>query len=109
MNTSVALLGSLFSGNIRLPRGHFNKMDGSEVLWKYSIIGMSDGSVPEVETIGSQPSKPKARIQLVENLIDDFMSKNQVRLKGDVQETGCGSIKALRLSKTFANYFIKFF
>ena len=42
----------------------------------------------EAEAIESQPDKPKARIQPIRNLIDDFMSENQVRWKGDAKKTG---------------------
>jgi hypothetical protein len=70
-----------------------------------------DWNLPEAEadTIESQPDKPKARIQPMRNLIDDFMSKNQVRKRGDAQKFGCEVMKALKSQKTFTNYFIKFF
>ena len=75
-NTSLALVGSLFSGKIRLPRGHLSAMEDSRVPEEYSAF-----PEPEVEAqaIESQPDKPKARIQLMRNLIDDFMSKTRDR------------------------------
>ncbi|MEE8259590.1 MAG: hypothetical protein V3R14_01185 [Nitrospinaceae bacterium] len=62
-----------------------------------------DWYIPEVEAeaIESQPDKPKARKQPMRNLMDDFISKNQVGLKGNVQEAGCDAMKDLRLSRTF--------
>ncbi len=67
---------------------------------------MFDWGLPEEGTIDckayteeNQPDKLMARMIPVTNLIDDFMSKNQVGWKGDAQKTGCDVRKALRINK----------
>jgi hypothetical protein len=72
MNTSSVLLGLLLSGNIKLPRGHLNKMEDPGVLLEYSVIVEEgfDWKLPEAEITDweaeakeSPLDNPKARIQ----------------------------------------------
>ncbi len=88
-NTSLVFWGSLISGKIRLPRGHFNEMEYPDEFSEYSISSKLEGDLPEAGGAGweanakeSAPERPKPRTKPIKNLIDNFISINQVRQKG---------------------------
>ena len=101
-NTSLIFFGSLISGKIRLPRGHFNKMEDPDEFSEYSISSKLEGDFPEAGGAGweanakeSAPGRPKPRTKPIKNLIDNFISINQARQKGSAPKTG--GIEGLKL------------
>jgi hypothetical protein len=111
-NTSSVLFGSLLSGNIRLPRGHFNGMEASAVLSEYS--GISEDA-PEVERVGweanakeSVPGKPMVRTIPIKNLIDNFISKKPSQRQG-MLNIRCVVLKTLKQRKNLQGLLYKVF
>ncbi len=94
-NTSLVSFGSLISGKIRLPCGHFNKMEDPDEFSEYSIVSKEalEEDLPEAEMIGweantkeSAPDRPKPRIKPINNLIDNFISKTKSDRKEMLQK-----------------------
>jgi len=89
-NTSLSFLGSLISGNIWLPRGHFKLIEGASEAFEYSIafeavldedFAEARWTDLEAKTQENVPDRQKPRRKLANNPIDIFMSANQVRQK----------------------------